>query len=102
VLWLSVSLPKFGLGNYALLFTNAAVQHIVETTARICVVTTLVTMVLAYRGPSQSQPCHRVPLEQVRLPYIAAVHVDALLPHMRHGVALRDVLHRCRGGEASA
>jgi len=48
VLWLSVSLPKFGLDNYALLFTNAAVQHIVGTTARICVVTTLVTMVLAY------------------------------------------------------
>jgi putative spermidine/putrescine transport system permease protein len=48
VLWVSVTQPKPGLGNYALLFTNAAVQHILWTTARICLVTTAVTMVLGY------------------------------------------------------
>lgn len=48
VLWLSITVPKLGLGNYALLFTNAAVRHIIGTTARICVLTTVVTMVLGY------------------------------------------------------
>ena len=48
VLWLSISYPKFGLGNYALLFTDPAVRHIIGTTARICVITTLATMALGY------------------------------------------------------
>lgn len=48
VMWISVSEPAFGLGNYALLFTSPAVQRILVTTARICVITSLLTLVLGY------------------------------------------------------
>ena len=48
VLWISVSEPRLGLGNYALLFTNGAVQHILWITARVCLITTAITMVLGY------------------------------------------------------
>ena len=48
VLWISVTQPKPGLGNYALLFTSSAVLHILWITARVCIVTSLVTMILGY------------------------------------------------------
>jgi putative spermidine/putrescine transport system permease protein len=48
VLWISVSEPKPGLGNYALLFTSESVQRTLVTTARICVITTAVTLLLGY------------------------------------------------------
>ena len=48
VLWISVTQPKPGLGNYALLFTSPAIRHILWITARICVVTSLITMLLGY------------------------------------------------------
>ncbi|MGO8865181.1 MAG: ABC transporter permease [Alphaproteobacteria bacterium] len=47
VLWVSVTEPKPGLGNYALL-GSAAVEHVLLTTARISGVTTAVTIVLGY------------------------------------------------------
>jgi len=43
-----VTQPKPGLGNYALLFTSPAIRHILWITARICVVTSLITMLLGY------------------------------------------------------
>jgi putative spermidine/putrescine transport system permease protein len=48
VLWVSLTDPSPGLGNYALLFTSPAVQRIIATTARICTITSLLTLVLGY------------------------------------------------------
>lgn len=48
VLWISVTDPVPGLGNYALLVSNAPIARVLRTTARICAVTTLVTLVLGY------------------------------------------------------
>ncbi len=48
VLWISVTDPKPGLGNYAMLGTNASVDRVLVTTARICAITVVVTLVLAY------------------------------------------------------
>lgn len=48
VLWISVTDPAPGLGNYALLFTSVPIQRMIATTARIALVTTAITLVLAY------------------------------------------------------
>lgn len=48
VLWISVTEPTPGLGNYAMLFTSASVQKVLVTTLRICVVTTAITLLLGY------------------------------------------------------
>ncbi|WP_354225829.1 ABC transporter permease [Bradyrhizobium sp. F1.4.3] len=48
VLWMSVTEPQPGLDNYALLATSASIQRMLVTTARISVISTLITLVLAY------------------------------------------------------
>jgi putative spermidine/putrescine transport system permease protein len=48
VLLTSVTDPKPGLGNYGLLFTSAAVQKTLMTTARIAAITTVFAMLLGY------------------------------------------------------
>jgi len=48
VLWLSVTEPQPGFDNYAMLATSASIQRMLATTARISVISTLVTLVLAY------------------------------------------------------
>ncbi|MGE0723850.1 MAG: ABC transporter permease [Alphaproteobacteria bacterium] len=48
VLWISVTEPRPGLGNYAQLFTSASIQRALVTTLRICVITTAITIVLGY------------------------------------------------------
>jgi putative spermidine/putrescine transport system permease protein len=48
VAWLSVTDPAPGLGNYAQLADNAAIRHVLLVTARVCCVTTAITLVLAY------------------------------------------------------
>ena len=48
VLWISVTDPAPGLGNYALLFSNAAIERVIFTTLRIAALTTAITLVLAY------------------------------------------------------
>ena len=48
VFWTSVTDPKPGLGNYAMLGTNASVDRVLVTTARICAITVVVTLALAY------------------------------------------------------
>ncbi|MGE0718356.1 MAG: ABC transporter permease [Alphaproteobacteria bacterium] len=48
VLWISVTEPKPGLDNYVQLFTNLSIRRTLITTARICVITTAVTVVLGY------------------------------------------------------
>lgn len=48
VLWISVTEPQPGFDNFALLATSASIQRMLATTARISVVSTLITLVLAY------------------------------------------------------
>lgn len=48
ILWLSVTDPEPGLGNYRQLVTNDAMARILWTTFRICVVTTALSVVLGY------------------------------------------------------
>ena len=48
VLWISVTEPQPGLGNYERLFTSESVQRVLYVTARICVITTAITMLLGY------------------------------------------------------
>jgi len=48
VLWLSVSVPKLGFHNFSLLYSSEAIQRIFATTARICFITTIVSMLVGY------------------------------------------------------
>ncbi len=48
VLTISVTDPSPGLGNYALLVTSASILRVLATTARICAVTVVVTLILGY------------------------------------------------------
>ncbi|WP_270934980.1 ABC transporter permease [Falsiroseomonas oryzae] len=48
VLLISVTEPRPGLGNYELLLTSASVQRALWTTARISLMTTVVTLLLGY------------------------------------------------------
>ncbi len=48
VLWISVSEPRPGLGNYAQLFTSTSIARVLATTARICAITTAITLVCSY------------------------------------------------------
>lgn len=48
VLVTSVTVPKPGLGNYAELFNNSAVQRVLWTTLRISAITTVLTLFLGY------------------------------------------------------
>jgi putative spermidine/putrescine transport system permease protein len=77
VLLLSVTDPQPGLGNYAQLVTSPAIGRVLATTARICAVTTLVSLVLGYvvayaltQSPARLQ---RVMLACVLLPLWVSV-----------------------------
>ncbi len=48
VLWLSVSTPSLGLGNFTQLYSSAAIQRIILTTARICAITTVITLLVGF------------------------------------------------------
>jgi putative spermidine/putrescine transport system permease protein len=48
VLAISVTEPKPGLANYGELFDSGAVQRVLWTTARICVITTAIAVLLGY------------------------------------------------------
>jgi putative spermidine/putrescine transport system permease protein len=48
VLWLSVTVPTPGLGNFAKLYTSDAIRHIVATTARLSAITTVISLLLGY------------------------------------------------------
>jgi len=48
VLWLSVTVPTPGLGNFAKLYTSDAIRHIVATTARLSALTTIISLLLGY------------------------------------------------------
>lgn len=48
VLAISVTEPELGLGNYERILTSSAVQRVILTTLRICVVTTALALLLGY------------------------------------------------------
>jgi putative spermidine/putrescine transport system permease protein len=48
VLWISLTDPAAGLGNYALLATSASVDRVLLTTLRICAMTVAITLGLSY------------------------------------------------------
>lgn len=48
VLWLSVTDPKPGLGNYAQLLTSDSLVRILWTTLRVCVICTVISVILGY------------------------------------------------------
>lgn len=48
VLWLSVSLPSLGFGNFAQLFASSAIHHVLWTTLRVCALTTAISLVVGY------------------------------------------------------
>jgi putative spermidine/putrescine transport system permease protein len=48
VLTISVTEPEPGLGNYERLLTSPAVQRVILTTLRICVITTAIALLLGY------------------------------------------------------
>jgi putative spermidine/putrescine transport system permease protein len=48
VLTISFTEPTVGLGNYERLLTNMGVQRVIETTLRICIITTVVALALGY------------------------------------------------------
>nr|WP_246420140.1 ABC transporter permease [Neoroseomonas alkaliterrae] len=48
VLTISVTEPEPGLGNYERLFTSPAVQRVILTTLRICIITTAIALLLGY------------------------------------------------------
>jgi putative spermidine/putrescine transport system permease protein len=81
VLWISVAEPRPGLGNYALLIDNAGVKRVLWTTFRIGLITTVISVVLAYivayailhAAPRQRQ----VALLFVLLPFWISVLVRA-------------------------
>ena len=62
VLWISVTEPAFGFGNYDLLFTNAAVRRVLLTTFRVSLTTTVISTLIAYAVAYclvQASPRHR-------------------------------------------
>jgi putative spermidine/putrescine transport system permease protein len=48
VLWLSVTVPRPGLGNFTHLLASEGVHRILITTARICIITSFVTLLMGY------------------------------------------------------
>jgi len=48
VLWISVTEPVAGFGNYLAMVENPIVRRIATTTLRVCLITTGVTVVLGY------------------------------------------------------
>lgn len=48
VLWISVTEPEFGLGNYKRLLTSESIHQTLLATFRISVITTSVTLALGY------------------------------------------------------
>ncbi|MBR0678892.1 ABC transporter permease [Roseomonas eburnea] len=48
VLAISVTEPEFGLENYERLLTSSAVQRVIFTTLRICIITTALALLLGY------------------------------------------------------
>ncbi len=48
VLWLSVTVPTPGFGNFERLLTSSAIHNVIWTTVRICVLTTTLALLIGY------------------------------------------------------
>ncbi len=59
ILWLSVTDPQPGLGNYAKLYESDALPRIIWTTLRICIVTTVFSVLLGYSIAYAMVHCHQ-------------------------------------------
>lgn len=59
ILWLSVTDPEPGLGNYARLYESDALIRIIWTTLRICVITTIFSVALGYSIAYAMTHCHQ-------------------------------------------
>jgi putative spermidine/putrescine transport system permease protein len=79
VLLTSVTDPKPGLGNYALLFTSSSVQNALLTTVRIAAITTAAALLMgylvAYAMRAASSRAQRIMLFCVLLPFWISVLV---------------------------
>ncbi len=77
VIWISVTDPAPGLGNYAQLFTSASIHRMLVTTARICAVATVLSLLLGYAvayAMTQARPgVQRAMLACVLLPLWVSV-----------------------------
>jgi putative spermidine/putrescine transport system permease protein len=63
ILWISVSDPSLGVGNYARLGSNEALQRVLLTTFRIASITTVVAVLLGYLVAyvmTHAGPVHRL------------------------------------------
>jgi putative spermidine/putrescine transport system permease protein len=81
VLWISVTEPEPGFRNYLLLVTNEGVQRALLTTLRISLITTIVSLLLAYVVAyallNASAPSRKVMMILVILPFWISVLVRA-------------------------
>ena len=59
ILWLSVTDPEPGFGNYAKLVESDALIRIVWTTIRICIITTIISVILGYSIAYAMVHCHQ-------------------------------------------
>ena len=59
ILWLSVTDPEPGFGNYAKLIESDALIRIVWTTVRICIITTIISVILGYSIAYAMVHCHQ-------------------------------------------
>src|SRR5215813_7541153 len=48
ILWISVTEPVAGLGNYRLLITNGTVHRVAETTLWVCGLASMITVIVGY------------------------------------------------------
>ena len=48
VLWISVTVPSPGLGNFGQLYSSSAIQRIFIITARICAISTVLALLIGY------------------------------------------------------
>jgi putative spermidine/putrescine transport system permease protein len=81
ILWVSVTEPSPGLGNYQLLLTDAGIARVLATTVRVSLTTTAISVTLAYivaYALLQASPGHRrLMLIFVILPFWISVLVRA-------------------------
>lgn len=81
VMWISVSDPSPGFGNYQRLFTSEAVQRVLLETARVCTMTTVLALLLGYLvayAMTHAGPRHRLWMTAfVLVPFWVSVLVRA-------------------------
>ncbi len=102
VLALSVTEPSFGWANYEHMLTNPAVGHVVETTLRIALLTTVLTVlasyVIALSLIHMSSAARRVAFFLVLVPFWISVLVRAFsrITILRRQERAGSMAPRCR------